>query len=77
MDKLGKTDDPVLREAVLGVIRATVSAPQPGVRAAMTVFGSGECAAWRELGCSVFVAASEASLFLTAARQWTAGVRTT
>ena len=77
MDKLGKTDDPVVREAVLGVIRATVSAPQPGVRAAMTVFGSGECAAWRELGCSVFVAASEASLFLTAARQWTAGVRTT
>lgn len=74
MGHLGHTDAPEVREAVLGAIHATVSAAglagQPRVRAGMTVFNASECQAWREQGCNVFVAASEASLFLTAAQQW-------
>ncbi|MBC7378827.1 MAG: siderophore biosynthesis protein SbnG [Burkholderiaceae bacterium] len=75
MGHLGHTDAPEVREAVLGAIHATVAGQQgmPRVRAGMTVFNAAECQAWRELGCNVFVAASEASLFLTAARQWAVG----
>jgi len=75
MGKLGRTDDPAVREAVLGVIRATLGAAKPRVRAGMTVSDAGECAVWGDLGCSVFVAASEASLFLTAAQRWASGAR--
>lgn len=87
MGKLGRTDDPDVRKAVLDAIHVTVHGAQDGVenghragptqprvRAAMTVFNSAECQAWAEAGCNIFVAASEASLFLGAARQWTAGV---
>ena len=80
MGKLGRTDDPQVRDAVLAAIRTTVrtqtplAAEKPAVRAAMTVFDAAECQAWADLGCNVFVAASEASLFLSAARQWVAGI---
>ena len=83
MGRLGQTDDPEVRAAVTGAIQATVNwrhyeightPSKQRVCAAMTVFSSAECTSWADLGCNVFVAASEASLFLTAARQWTAGV---
>lgn len=76
MGKLGQTNDPAVREAVLDVISSTVAVDgAQRIRAAMTVFDAAECAAWAEVGCSVFVAASEASLFLNASQKWTADVR--
>ena len=78
MGLLGKTHDPQVHNAVVQAIRTTVESgsalgPAQRTRAAMTVFEARECQAWQAVGCSVFVAASEASLFLAAAQSWTAG----
>jgi len=70
MGKLGQTNHPAVDGAVRGAIAAVQASGQGRVAAGMTVFGASEVAPWQAIGCRLAVAASEASLILTAAQRW-------
>jgi len=76
MGRLGDTNNADLTVAVQGAIATTLAASAGRVPAGITIFDVAECPPWRAHGCNLFVAASEANMFLSAAQRWISQGRT-
>lgn len=75
LGKPGQSGDPAVVQAcdqVLDSVQRANAQQSTGIgtAAAVAIYGPGDVARWAALGCSVFVAPSESSMFLDAASTW-------